>query len=53
MDTMKNKDFLAEADKLKLEITAVSGEQLQKLVQEAYETPKDVVKKTADILSGR
>jgi tripartite-type tricarboxylate transporter receptor subunit TctC len=50
MDTMKDPEFLAEADKMKLEITAVSGEALQKIVQEAYETPKDVVKKTGDIL---
>lgn len=50
MDTMKDPEFLAEADKMKLEITAVSGQELQKIVQEAYETPKDVVKKTGDIL---
>ena len=53
MDTMQDKEFLAEADKLKLEITAVSGEQLQKIVQEAYDTPQDVVKKTGDILNLR
>jgi len=51
MDTMKDPDFLAEADKLKLEITAVPGETLQKIVQEAYATPKDVVKKAADMIA--
>jgi tripartite-type tricarboxylate transporter receptor subunit TctC len=51
MDTMKDADFLAEADKLKLEITAVPGETLQKIVQEAYATPKDVVKKAADMIA--
>ena len=51
MDTLKDADFLAEADKLKLEITAVPGETLQKIVQEAYATPKDVVKKAADMIA--
>jgi tripartite-type tricarboxylate transporter receptor subunit TctC len=51
MDTMKDPEFLAEADKLKLEITAVPGETLQKIVQEAYATPKDVVKKAADMIA--
>ena len=51
MDTMKDADFLAEADKLKLEITAVPGETLQKIVQEAYATPKDVVKMAADMIA--
>ena len=51
MDTMKDADFLAEADKLKLEITAVPGETLQKIVQEAYATPKDVVKMAADLIA--
>ena len=51
MDTMKDADFLAEADKLKLEITAVPGETLQKIVQEAYATPKDVVKMAAYMIA--
>ena len=50
MDTMKDKDFLAEADKAKLEITPVSGEALQKIVEEAYATPPHIARKTAEIL---
>jgi tripartite-type tricarboxylate transporter receptor subunit TctC len=47
MDTMKDPAFLAEAQKIKLEITPVSGEAVQKLVAEVYATPPDVVKKAA------
>lgn len=50
MDTMKDKEFLAEADKAQLEITAVSGEAVQQVVAEAYAMPADIIKKTADIL---
>jgi tripartite-type tricarboxylate transporter receptor subunit TctC len=45
MDTMKDKDFLAEADKMQLEINPVSGEDVEKLVKEVYATPPDVVAK--------
>ena len=41
MATMKDKDFLAEADKAQLEITPISGEAVQKLVSEVYQTPPD------------
>ena len=50
MDTMKDKAFLAEADKAQLEITPVSGEEVQKLVAEVYQTPAEIVKKAAEIL---
>jgi len=36
MDTMHDKDFLAEAAKAKFEITPVSGETIENLVQEVY-----------------
>jgi tripartite-type tricarboxylate transporter receptor subunit TctC len=47
MDTMRDKAFLAEADKIKLEITPVSGEAVQKLVAEIYATPPQIVKQAA------
>jgi tripartite-type tricarboxylate transporter receptor subunit TctC len=50
MDTMKDKDFLAEADKGQLEITPVSGEEIQKLVVETHQTPAAVAKKAGDFL---
>jgi tripartite-type tricarboxylate transporter receptor subunit TctC len=50
MDTMKDKDFLAEAEKAQLEITPVDGAALQKLVAEVYQTPPAVVRKAAELL---
>jgi len=50
METMKDKEFLGEATKAQLEITPVSGEEVQRLVAEVYRTPPDIVKKAADIL---
>jgi tripartite-type tricarboxylate transporter receptor subunit TctC len=47
MDTMKDPDFLAEAEKGQLEITPVTGEDIQKLVEEVYKTPKDIAAKAA------
>jgi tripartite-type tricarboxylate transporter receptor subunit TctC len=50
MGTMADKEFLAEAEKAQLEITPVSGEAVQKLVGEVYQTPPEIAKKTADLL---
>jgi tripartite-type tricarboxylate transporter receptor subunit TctC len=50
METMKDKDFLADAEKAKLEINAVSGEKVQSLVEETYKTPKPVAEKVANML---
>jgi len=50
MDTMKDKDFLAEADKAQLEITPVSGEEIQKLVSDLYNTPPEIAKKAGELL---
>jgi tripartite-type tricarboxylate transporter receptor subunit TctC len=48
METMKDRDFLAEADKMKLEITAVSGEKVQELVAEVYRTPPEIVQRARE-----
>jgi len=51
MATMKDKDFLAEAAKAKLEINPVSGEDVQKLVQDIYrKTPKAIAGKVAQLM---
>ena len=50
METMKDKEFLADAEKAKLEINAVSGEKVQALVEETYKTPKPVAEKVANML---
>ena len=50
MDTMADKDFLADAEKAQLEITPVDGEKVQALVQEIYQTPPAVAKQAAALL---
>src|SRR5262245_16163341 len=39
MDTMADKDFLAEAEKAKFEITPVAGEKIEHLVLDVYRNP--------------
>jgi tripartite-type tricarboxylate transporter receptor subunit TctC len=41
--TMKDKDFLADANKLQIEVDALSGEQVATLVGQLNHTPADVV----------
>jgi len=45
MDTMKDKDFLTEADKMQLEVNPVSGADVETLVKDVYATPPDIVAK--------
>ena len=45
MDTMTDKDFVAEADKTQLEINPVSGEDVERLVKEVYATPANIIAK--------
>ena len=40
---MKDKELLADAEKLKIEVDALSGEQVADLVAQLYRTPPDVV----------
>jgi tripartite-type tricarboxylate transporter receptor subunit TctC len=49
MATMKDKDLLAEADKTALEVNPVPGEEIQKIVIDAYKTPPAIVKRTGDL----
>lgn len=42
--TMKDPAFLAEADKAKLEVDPMTGEEVERLVKEAAATPADVAK---------
>lgn len=41
--TMKDKDFLAEAERLKIEIDPLTGEQVGTLIAQIYKTPADTV----------
>jgi tripartite-type tricarboxylate transporter receptor subunit TctC len=50
--TMKDKDFLAEADKLKLEIVdPVSGADMQKLIADLYKSPPDVLARAKEVMA--
>jgi tripartite-type tricarboxylate transporter receptor subunit TctC len=44
--TLKDPAFLKEAEKLKLEVSPVNGEAVDKLIAELYATPKDIVEET-------
>ena len=43
MDTMQDKDFIADAAKQKIEVEPVGGEELQRLIVELYATSPDMV----------
>jgi hypothetical protein len=51
IDTLNDKEFLAEAQKAKLEINPVSGEAVQNIVQDVYRTPKHVATEVADMVN--
>jgi tripartite-type tricarboxylate transporter receptor subunit TctC len=50
MDTMSDREFLADAESSQFEITPVSGERVQMLVKEIYGTPTEIGHKAAAIL---
>jgi tripartite-type tricarboxylate transporter receptor subunit TctC len=50
MDTTKNAEFLAEAEKTKLEINPVSGDAVQTIVRDVYRTPKSVAAAVAQMI---
>ncbi len=50
MDTMKDKDFLADAEKAQLEITPVAGDEIQKLITELYATSPTIAQKAITLL---
>jgi tripartite-type tricarboxylate transporter receptor subunit TctC len=49
--TMKDPEYLADAEKLKIDVNPVSARDLDKLLAELYATPKDVVKKASDAIT--
>jgi tripartite-type tricarboxylate transporter receptor subunit TctC len=48
--TMEDPEFLADAEKTQLEITPVSGAEIEKLVKELYQTPKALAAKAAEFI---
>ncbi|MBM3528145.1 MAG: hypothetical protein FJX62_08635 [Alphaproteobacteria bacterium] len=49
--TMKDPEYLAEAQKARIEVNPVSGPAIDKLLAELYATPKDVVKKASEAIT--
>jgi tripartite-type tricarboxylate transporter receptor subunit TctC len=43
LDTLADKDLLAEAEKMRLDINPVPGTEVQKLVAKIYSTPQEIV----------
>jgi tripartite-type tricarboxylate transporter receptor subunit TctC len=50
MAAIRDPELLAEAQKMKLDISPMTGEQTQALVTKLYETPKDVIEKVRAIM---
>jgi tripartite-type tricarboxylate transporter receptor subunit TctC len=51
MDTMQDAAFIAEAEKMQLEINPVSGDAVQQIVREVYQTPRSVAGKVAEMIN--
>jgi tripartite-type tricarboxylate transporter receptor subunit TctC len=43
--TVRDADFIAETNKVKLEVSPTSGAEIDRLLAEVYATPRDVVEK--------
>jgi tripartite-type tricarboxylate transporter receptor subunit TctC len=49
--TMKDAEFLAEADKMAIEVSAMTGADVERLMKEIYETPADLVAEARRVIS--
>jgi tripartite-type tricarboxylate transporter receptor subunit TctC len=49
--TMRDPEFLAEAEKAQLEITPVTGEAIEKLMADVLNTPPDIARKAGEMVS--
>jgi tripartite-type tricarboxylate transporter receptor subunit TctC len=50
-EMVKDPEFLADAKKLHLDINPLSGQEITKLMQELYATPKDIIAKAAQAVT--
>jgi tripartite-type tricarboxylate transporter receptor subunit TctC len=50
-DTMKDPDFLKEADKLHFDVRPVTAKKIDEMLKDAYDTPKDVIAKAAKAIA--
>lgn len=53
MDTLKDKEFLAEAEKSKLDVDAVPGEQVEKIIAGLFKLEPSLVAKLKAILTSK
>jgi hypothetical protein len=51
LDTLNDKEFLAEADRAKLEINPVPAERIEGLLKELYAIPPEITKKAAALFN--
>ena len=52
MATMKDPEFKKDVEKMQLDVTPKTGTELENLIRKAFDTPKPIVKRTADLLGG-
>ena len=50
MATMRDKDFLADAEKTRIDVAPSSGEKVQELVERLYATPKAIVERARELV---
>ena len=48
---MKDAEFLSEADKMKVEVTPMNGDEVNALLKELYATPKPAIEKAAKAMA--
>ena len=48
--TMKDPQFLAEAERQKLDVAPEDGENLSALIRKIYATPKPIVEKVSELI---
>jgi hypothetical protein len=48
--TMRDKDFLADAQRARLDVVASTGERVQQLVEQLYAAPKATVERAKDLV---
>jgi hypothetical protein len=52
-DTMQDPQYLADADKLRIDISPLPGTKVQEIVQKLHATPKDIVDKARAAIRGQ
>lgn len=51
MTTMKDPGYIADAKKLHLDVNAISGEKVEALINELYETPQSAIDRVRQVIS--